>query len=451
MPFHAYRPRLPHQLDFMNLDQYYNLYHYLDTDQFPSESTDQEQKQLRTQAKYFEIRHHLLYKKNRRNPDRPLRVIKWTEIEPVLYMMHKHPTAGHLGTDAMYHKISERYYWDQMYRDIQEYVKTCEECQRRQKGRRKEPLHPIQIGRAFERIGIDLVGPLPITKQNNRYIIVATEYLTRWPEARAVPDAGANTLAKFIFEEIVCRHGTPKVILSDQGRNFISETIRILCERFLIKHKFSSPYHPQTNGMVERFNRTLCESLAKVKGTDDWDIHIPAVLLAYRTKKHATTGYTPFQLVYGRQATLPIEALIPVEPTATQDVDLQDSILTRAYDLIEKLPALQENARKNTKKSQEKQKKYFDSRIHVEDFNIGDKVWIQRKDIEMSRSVKFEDKRTGPFIIHEKLGNGAYKLRTLQGKVLQKYYNSDRLAKYHEAQTWEPIVVVEDHEFLEEI
>ena len=120
-----------------------------------------------TQAKYFEIRHHLLYKKNKRNPDRPLRVIKYTEVEPVLYMMHKHSTAGHLGMDTMYYKISEHYYWDQMYCDIQEYVKTCEECQRRQKGRRKEPLHPIQIGRAFEHVGIDLVGPLSITKQNN--------------------------------------------------------------------------------------------------------------------------------------------------------------------------------------------------------------------------------------------------------------------------------------------
>src|ERR1043165_3214952 len=117
--------------------------------------------------------------------------------------------------------------------------------------------------------------------QNNRYIIVATDYLTCWPEAKTVPDAGAKTLAKFIFEEIICRHGVPKMILSDNGKNFISETVRILCEKFLIKHIFSSPYHLQTNGMVERLNRTLCESLAKVKRTDDWDLHIPAVLLAY--------------------------------------------------------------------------------------------------------------------------------------------------------------------------
>src|SRR5690242_11213662 len=108
----------------MNLDQYHQLYQYLDTDMIHKDFTENQIKQLINQARYFEIRHYWLYKKNRRNPDRPLRVIKWTEVEPVLYMMHKHPTAGHLGTDAMYYKISERYYWDQMYRDIKEYVQT---------------------------------------------------------------------------------------------------------------------------------------------------------------------------------------------------------------------------------------------------------------------------------------------------------------------------------------
>src|SRR5437868_1075523 len=119
------------------------------------------------------------------------------------------------------------------------------------------------------------------------------------------------------------------MILSDNGKNFISETVRILCEKFLIKHIFSSPYHPQTNGMVERLNRTLCSSLAKVKEKDeDWDIHIPTILFAYRTKRHTTTGYTPFQLVYGRQAILPIETTSPIEPNeADKEIDLEDSIL----------------------------------------------------------------------------------------------------------------------------
>ena len=97
-----------------------------------------------------------------------------------------------------------------MYKDIRNYIQAYEVCQKRAKTKRKEPLHPIQVGWVFERIGINLVGPLTITKQNNHYIIVATDYLTRWPKAKAVPDAGAETLAKFIFEDIVCRHGVPK-------------------------------------------------------------------------------------------------------------------------------------------------------------------------------------------------------------------------------------------------
>ena len=247
---------------------------------------------------------------------------------------------------------------------------------------------------------MNLVGPLLITKQNNHYIIVATDYLTQWPEAKAVPDAGAETLAKFIFEEIVCRHGVPQVILSDNGKNFASEIVKILCEKFLIKHTFSSPYHPQTNGMVERLNRTLCNSLAKVKEKDeDWDIHLPAVLFAYRTKRHATTGYTPFQLTYGRQAKMPIETIIPVENIeADTEITLEDSILHRAFELIDELPYQHNEARKNTEKSQKKQKVRFDATVRKEEFEIGDKVWVQRKDLENSRLAKFEDKRTEPFI-----------------------------------------------------
>src|SRR5437763_15132304 len=148
-----------------------------------------------------------------------------------------------------------------MYKDIKNYVQACEVCQKRAKTKRKEPLYPIQVGRAFKRIRIDLIGPLTITKQNNHYIIVATDYLTRWPEAKAVPDAGAETLAKFIFEDIVCRHGVPQVILSDNRKNFASEIVKILCEKFLIKHTFSYPYYPQNNGIVDILNITFCNSI----------------------------------------------------------------------------------------------------------------------------------------------------------------------------------------------
>src|SRR5436190_22508998 len=165
-----------------------------------------------------------------------------------------------------------------------------------------------QSRKPFERIGIDFVGPLERTKDGNKYILVVTDYLTKWPEAEAMKEATAKNVVEFIYRKIICTHGCPKVILSDRGTHFRNKLVDGLCEKFEIKHKLSSPYHPQTNGLVERFNRTLCESLAKVSEKEnEWDKHIESVLFAYRTMKHNTTKKTPFFMVYGREAILPIE------------------------------------------------------------------------------------------------------------------------------------------------
>ena len=126
--------------------------------------------------------------------------------------------------------------------------------------------------------------------------------------------------------------------------------------------------------------------------------------------------------------------MLPIEPYEETEYNLQDSILHRAFELIDKLPELQNNAKEKTNKLQQKQKEYFDAKIHPETFEIGDKVWIIRKDIEHSQSAKFEDKRTGPFIIQEKLNNKAYELYNNKEKTLQKYYNSDHFTKYYKQQ-----------------
>ena len=128
--------------------------------------------------------------------------------------------------------------------------------------------------------------------------------------------------------------------------------------------------------MFERLNRILCNSLAKVKEQDEnWDIHIPAVLFAYRTKRHSITGYTPFKLTYGCQAKMPIETILFVENIdADKEITLEDSILQRAFKLIDELPYQHSEARRNTEKSQKKQKVRFDMNIQKEEFKIEDKV-----------------------------------------------------------------------------
>jgi hypothetical protein len=155
---------------------------------------------------------------------------------------------------------------------------------------------PISVHGLFHRIGIDIKGPLLITSNGNRYIIIAMDYFTKWPEAIAIPNIKAEIVAKFIYKQIICRYGVPQEILSDRDTLFINKIVDKLCQKYQTKHCLTSAYRPQTNGMVEKFNRTIGECIAKLvqDNNKEWDQLLDAVLLAYRTKKHKTTGKLHF-------------------------------------------------------------------------------------------------------------------------------------------------------------
>ena len=133
--------------------------------------------------------------------------------------------------------------------------------------------HPCDKGLVY-RVGIDLVGPLPETSAGNKYIITLSDYFSKWPEAAPLPSKSAEGVAKFLFDTF-CRHGWPKVIQSDQGREFVNEINTRLFQLTDIQHCVSSAYHPQTNGLDERFNQTLYSEHSqegnRFYSTDDWD------------------------------------------------------------------------------------------------------------------------------------------------------------------------------------
>ena len=270
--------------------------------------------------------------------------------------MHEDPLSGHFGYNGTYQRIAIKYWWNGMGTDIKDFVKSCPICQFTGSRKFKEPLHPIKVGQPFDHIVIDLIGLNQITQQNNRYIIMAIDYLTKWPEAKAVPTKEATEVAKFIFEEIICRHGCPKIIQSDQGTEFTASIIAELTSKFNIQHRFSTPYHPQTNGIVERFNRTLTSALQKycIEFQEDWDMNIPAVLFVYRTLQNNTTKHEPFFLTYGREARLPIELQFTTfEETS---IGIEEQLLNRIYKLVEHLPNQIRNATISIHLSQEKSK-----------------------------------------------------------------------------------------------
>jgi hypothetical protein len=311
--------------------------------------TDKRKTQIRKNSTQYIYQHNTLFRKTK---DSIRKVILREQVEPILYHFHTDMSGAHLGTDAIIGKIKDRYYWPQLGEDVKEYIKTCDVCQRRGPSNRREELIPIPVKGPFHRIGIDIKGPLPITSSGNRYIIVAMDYFTKWPEARAIPNIKAETVAKFIYEEIICRHGVSQEILSDRGTSFMNKLIDELCENYQTKHRLTSAYRPQTNGMVERFNRTISECISKLvqDNNKEWDQLIDAVLLAYRTKKHKTTGKTPFYLIYGREVTLPIDLKIPSQIFQNEENPMQG----RIYQLIVELEEERNNVFQRIEKEQVK-------------------------------------------------------------------------------------------------
>src|SRR5947199_5571569 len=394
-------------------------------------NSEKRRKQLET----FEVRNGKLYR--RKKNGKILRILKEDETDAILFMTHNHETGGHFGVDATYNEIADRYYWKGMYDNIKKYIKSCDTCQKRGQKGGKSYLNPIEVGEPFERIRIDFVGPLEGTKKRNKYILIVTDYLTKWPEAIAMKEATAENVVEFIYKGIICTHGCPKVILSDRGTHFRNKLVDGLCEKFEIKHKLLSPYHPQTNGLVERFNRTLCESLAKVSGKEDeWDEHIESILFAYRTIRHNTTRKTPFFIVYGREAILPIEDIKLGEDFG------KSAIMKRLYDLVE-LTEERSQALENIRKSQDQQKRRHNERIKEEtQFGIGTKVLLKDAAREKQWSGKLSPKWKGPYYIHEMIGKGAYKIRTLEGRVLKSSYNIKHLKKYFDQGDKLPLIFV---------
>ncbi|CAG8748649.1 13784_t:CDS:1 [Cetraspora pellucida] len=294
----------------MNLELYQHLLDYLSFHKIPSTFTLQQKQSLVRQAIHYFEKNGILFKKNKKNPDQYLRVITLLNRDKVLYNLHSSPLSGHFGIKKTVAKAMKHYYWPTMGKYIKNYIETCDVCQISVgKPGRFQMTKPIKATSPFVHIGIDFVGPLKITSQGNHWIIVATDYFTKWPEAKAVPAATAKKTSEFLYENIICQHGVPTIIQSDRGSSFLNHTISLLKEEIGFHHHLSAPYHPQTNRLVERFNRTLCKMIKKfvLENYGEWDQIISSVIMAYRTYKHEATKYTPFYLLYGREAQMPID------------------------------------------------------------------------------------------------------------------------------------------------
>ncbi len=268
------------------------------------------------------------------------RIIPRSQYYPLMYTFHNDPTAGHLGYKKVLQKLSERYYWPGMAKDVNQYIAACYQCQMKKPMQKINELHPIPPSRLFDRWGVDVVRSLLITPKENRYIIVAVEYLSKWQEAKAVTEANALSISNFLYQNIICQFGCFTYLHTDKGTEFVNEVVEKLTEKFRVKHHRSTPYRPQANGLVERFNKSLCDSLAKlVDESAEWDIFVEPALWAYRTSINSSTQISPFMIVYGIQPQFPADQFQP------------QNLWDRMMQIVEGLPRLRDRAKMAIKKA----------------------------------------------------------------------------------------------------
>ena len=286
------------------------------------------------------------------------------------------------------------------------------QCQRRNPPNPKPqaPFETIRANHPFQIVTWDIMGPLPTSDTGFKVI---TDVFTKWVEAFPLRTTGAEILATNFVNEVVSRFGVPSQLHSDQGANFCGEIINSMCQQLGIDRSRTTAYHPQGNGQVERFNRTLESMLAKVvtDNQKDWDKHLPQVLFAYRTSLHETTKYTPYFLNFGRSPTLPVDIMLGRE-REEQDPDNMPQYVQRLQQSLRHAFTLARHHTNLTHKRQ-RERQYRGTASPAGDLKIGDRVWLFVPAVKTGRTKKFASLWRGPYTVLDKTSPLNYRIQLI--------------------------------------
>ena len=281
-----------------------------------------------------------------------------------------HDEGGHLGMDRTYDLIRRRFYWNTAYRDVVLHVKNCVVCNGRNLRRMKAPMgENILPERPGQACGIDTLGPFPESRQGNRYIVHISDLFSGYPEAYPAPDKKAETITRLLLEKYIPTHTCMTVLLSDQGTEYVNKDLDLLSASLKIRRVKTSPYHPMTNGLTERFHDFLNKQLSKVISTDqqDWEDYLPGILLSYRVSVQEGTKHSPFFLHNGRDPVLPGDLLF--EPKVKYYGEDYVPIA------LQRLHTSFAQAKEERIHTRAVNKEYYDRKATVRDFQPGDPVY----------------------------------------------------------------------------
>lgn len=363
-----------------------------------------------------------------RDDDHQLLVPK-SQVKEVVSFAHDSPVGGHFGFRRTLQKVKKQFYWPNCSSDVEDYCRTCSTCQARSgpRTRQRSRLQICNSGAPFERVAVDILGPLPETERGKRYILVVMDYFTKWPEAIAIPDQTAETVAEACIEHVFSRFGAPMQLHSDQGRNFEAAVFQETMRLFGIDKTRTTALHPQSDGMVERFNRTILNYLAKFVNDNqrDWDTLLPFLLMSYRSAVHESTKNTPARLVFGRELRLPIGLCYGFPPeTQTPPDEYVDMLMQR-------LQKIHDYNRLELEATSRRMKDRYDLKSNTNVLEVGTLVWLYAPKRTVGRCPKLQMNWEGPYEVLEILGPVTYRIRHQQkARARTIVVHRDRLARY---------------------
>ena len=305
-----------------------------------------------------------------------------------LFLQFTHEDSGHQGIERTLSRLTDVAYWVGMARSVTHHCKVCIKCQFSKAAPPKPvPLQPIVATRPWEMVGVDILK-VPMSTKGNQYLLVAQDYYSKWPFAKPMQDQKAERIVQILKDEVFTVVGPPQKLHSDQGRNFESRLLKDLCEAFGVQKSHTTPYHPMGDGLVERMNRSLLSLLRTyVERESQWE---ELYLYVYRTTKHSSTGFSPFEVLFG------------LNPPLRQIPNLDGPLLPEPSEYCEqlrnKLALLREMVDSNLVESASQQQNYYNGSIRTP-LKPGQQVLLSNP-----CAGKLQPRWTGPWLVKETRG-----------------------------------------------
>lgn len=392
---------------------------------------------FRKKARNFCVRGKHLFRRESAKYPLPRRVVDCVRKKEEL-LRAAHDDAGHKGKENTYRRLADRYYWENMWKDVEAYRLSCAECQKRENNRRVEELTPTWTDTQWEKVGLDVVH-MPRDKGKS-YLVAARSDISGWIEARALASATSEAVATFLWEDVICRHGIFRKLVVDGGPEN-KGLVTTLAEKYGIRRVVVSAYHPEANGLVERGHTPIVDALSKMGGgLAKWVENLHTVLWADRTTVRRSTGLTPYEVEFANRPILPIEIEVPTWSVMNWDEvrTTGDLVATRAR-ILERREEDMEEVGLHLRRMREQSKEVFDATRNVRTGRLiaGTLVLLHnhKKEVDMSRDQKLSFRWLGPYRVRDVVEDrGTYLLEELDGAQLRGTYAGSRLKPFVQRQ-----------------